>query len=44
MDMEIPKTGKMRYICHSELRRRGEGSRTSEERNVLRGVIGADYN
>ena len=22
-DVEIPKTGKMRYICHPELRRKG---------------------
>ena len=37
--MEIPKTGKMRYACHSELRRRGWESEIPEERNASHKVI-----
>lgn len=32
---EIPKTGKMRYICFPKLRRRGMGSGTSRRRKAI---------
>ena len=37
--MEIPKTSKRKYICHSELRRSREGSGISEDGNVFHRVI-----
>ena len=37
--MEIPKAGKMRVICHCELRRSGQGSGISEERDTVHRVI-----
>lgn len=39
IDLEIPKTSTMEYICHSELRRRGQESGISEERNALHRAI-----
>ena len=33
--IDIPNTGTIRNICPSELRRRGQGSGTSEGRNAL---------
>lgn len=38
-DMEILKTGKMKTICHPELRSRGQRSGTLKGRNALHGAI-----
>lgn len=38
-DMEIPKTGKMRYTCHPELRRTEQGSELQREGMHLMGGL-----